>query len=580
VSHVERIDLVRRTHDIFCGLSGKSITLVASNPPGRTDTEHYVAVPIEDPDVVLIHRHEWSHIFFKSNLHARDAFMERYWTSLYAPENHRDEVENTVANICNALDDVRVNSLWRRLYPASADAISQRWARKLQPSLVDRATMDALPPYILSVDLGIEYPGTRSWGSVKRIIQHAVEMVRGRGYHAVLKAALYILEHVPQHYGIEEVLEPTAPGESVRTRRISRSKAVAQTDQARAAAFFAKAGKPLQSKFMDAHSTSNVDPDRERTRKMLRAVLGNGPSSDLEELIQEEQQEIETISTRLTASVPPSPSETLAKKSPSVQFVTLHSKDVVEQPLSEWDRRTVGSLRSMFMRLMDAKKRKRTDSGEVLDPQRYIDLMLGSGDPDIFIDDNRARGFSAVILVDMSSSMTRLWGAVSRACKMLALSMDFPFSHIEVWGFSGAMYTVMFKFEDTKKGYMPVSRGNDVWTLTPLHNALPVAINRALQLPGSPRHVFLVSDSDPQAGLDILGNTRGKLQQLVREAVAEGRKKKINIVPLVIGTKVPDPVLNVMYGARKWVRVEEEQEDLLHDMVDLVKKVFVNHLRR
>ena len=77
-THGEMLDLLRRRHEIYFGILNKDINLVAGAPPGVTDCETYIRVPFEDPEVALTHRHEWQHLFFKTNLRARALFVDRY----------------------------------------------------------------------------------------------------------------------------------------------------------------------------------------------------------------------------------------------------------------------------------------------------------------------------------------------------------------------------------------------------------------------------------------------------------------------------------------------------------------------
>ena len=85
----------------------------------------------------------------------------------------------------------------------------------------------------------------------------------------------------------------------------------------------------------------------------------------------------------------------------------------------------------------------------------YIDLLAGSGEGEVFEDEGVSKGFSALVLLDMSGSMESVWDDVSAACSVLARALKFPFSKFEVWGFNGNAdgKVFLYRFLDPEKGY-------------------------------------------------------------------------------------------------------------------------------
>ena len=188
-SRAEGLDILYRTHQIFCGIRGKDIVLLSNNPPGRTDTETFISVPIEDPEVQLIHSHEWQHIFFKSNLRARSAFAESYSESLKKrlPSLHQGAMENFIHLLVNGLDDIRVCSLWELIYPHSAFEVQERWKRIILGS--GRYQQDIIM-FLMGLGLGLDAQMDRSeWMRYKNVIKDAVEKVIRRGFPTCLLSA-------------------------------------------------------------------------------------------------------------------------------------------------------------------------------------------------------------------------------------------------------------------------------------------------------------------------------------------------------------------------------------------------------
>ena len=213
--HKQALDLVRQTHAIFVGLKGKDICLIGSDPPGKTDCETFIGLPLEDPDVDLIHKHEWMHIFFKTNLHARTLFVTQYTERLAhltgtsdQDKQWRDQTEKFLHTLANALDDLRVSSLWYRIYPYSAEKVRERWRRML----TGHATLaDDLIGYIMMLGLGMA-PRRSIWEKHEATFREACTLVEGSGFPAVLVATRLVVDAMLQD--ALDLLKPPPPAQA------------------------------------------------------------------------------------------------------------------------------------------------------------------------------------------------------------------------------------------------------------------------------------------------------------------------------------------------------------------------------
>ena len=577
----DEIELLRGRHEIFDGLSGKEMMLVSADPPGRTDTESYIAVPIEHPEAGVIHIHEWQHVIFKTKLHARDRFVGSYVEHIARQRERLDKrsVCDFVTLVANALDDLRVNSLWSVVWPGDAARVAARWQK-----LVAQSDPGSFVMHLMGMGLGL----TRlsPWRPYDELLREAAYRVYRHGYASVLTTTRWLLDQMLEVLPVEEMEEEETPSVSSPmspTRRLTRRRQPENVERVE------HGGRLLQrmlfqatkarNMLLDTHLPVSPDLDPEATGKLVQAAMGRVAADELDVLLNESRRDMNTIVATLRARTKPEdPQKALTRDLGTVHMRALDRHDVEELVLSPEDELLVDTLRSRFMQLMNLRGRKRSDSGGTLDPQRYMDLMLGSGESEIFLDERKTRGFSALLLSDMSGSMFSRWHTVSRACKVCAKSLSFPFSKLEVWGFSGTKEgeTVMYHFLESERGYFPTTHQPEAWGLTPLHVAIPVAVRRLRQMPGSVQHLFLVSDGDPQ---HMGATSSAALRESVARGVNEALRLGINVVVILIGNTLPDAAANRMFGSR-WVRISDNQEDFFHDLVRHVEKAFTSYLRR
>jgi hypothetical protein len=574
VSHKDRVDIMRKVHKIFCGLTGKELTLFAADPPGRTDTETYLSVPIEDQEVDVIHKHEWTHVLFGTDLYARAHFVELYLEERklkgLSPTSLQEDFIDMLAN---AVDDVRVHSLHEMVYPGSAERLKTRWERLLADGTKGNLTMRVIA---LGIDAAV-VPGS-NWDRFDPVILRALELVKRASYPTVLVATRIILDHVIGLLADEEVLQepgvPQAGGVRRMTKRkpYSNERAVVQMEKA-----------ALQSRgsalLFDTESPRALDRDTEKTRHVARTAMGLESDDALTQLLSSGMEEVQTLIRRLSSKlheIPPD--QDLLKGMHRTKIIHVATHDAEEFRLSERDSRLASELRRIFIKLIDQRTRARAEEGSHLDPERYIEFLHGQGDMEFFLEDRPAKGFDLIILLDMSGSMQQLWMTVSRAAKVAAVATKFPFSNVKVWGFSGDSTggTVIIDFEDPTKGYLPKKTIPEAWGLTPLHIAVPVAARQLAQMPGRMKHLLIVSDGNPQT---IGAQSNISLREQVRQDVVDASRRRIRVSTVLLGNTLPSSEADRMLGPKRWVRVGDNPEDLFFEMTDLVRTSFTNYLR-
>lgn len=130
--------------------------------------------------------HEWQHIIFKSDLAARKIFCEQYADQLLkqAPDVNRQELIGFLAMLTNAFDDIRVNSLWEKIYPGSAFAIWDRW--RFYTNRMGDATSRDFIPFVFAVAFGLPTDPQGELEPMRPIVDWAVKKVKYRGFANML----------------------------------------------------------------------------------------------------------------------------------------------------------------------------------------------------------------------------------------------------------------------------------------------------------------------------------------------------------------------------------------------------------
>lgn len=582
MEHKQKLDIMKRRHEIFVGLSKKDVVLVSADPPGRTDAQTYIAVPIEDPDVLIIHRHEWQHVFWKSNIHARRNFVIAYVQRLNAMGIGLDgplgeEAEEVVDLFCNALDDIRVNSLDRLIYPGSAADVDERWRRLIMSS---RGSSFALR--LIGLGAGLTAEETPGPTKFDHLLLEAIRRVQGRGFSAVLLTARWlldaiVLEVLPQ--GSPELPEESRLPAPAAYRKLYHPNS-GGIDKYKAKRNMGSLGISLKTAkvILDTREPPPLDEDPQRTLEASRTALEPLDHDAMMTHLDASEGEVRVVMSMLASAGErePNTDRELLSDLGKVEFRNLGPADVEPLILPFEDQRLVAEMRRHFSQLHEARRRRHGDAGS-LDAGRYVDYQMGQGDQDYFIDEKLGRGFKMLVLGDMSGSMGTRWHTLARAVKVAAEALDFPFSEIETWSFSGAHTgeTVIFRYEDPHIGFMPATHHKEAWGLTPLHIAVPIAVRRLRQMKGGTKHLLIVTDGMPQ---NVTPIPTAQLMNAVAKAVQDAGAAGIVVSALIIGSHVSTEDAFKMF-ANKWKRVPDTQADLFYDMTALVRATFSMYLR-
>lgn len=139
--------------------------------------------------------HEWQHIIFKSDLAARVVFCDQYADQLrkQMPTEAVDEIglSNFLHLLVNAFDDIRVNSLWEKVYPGSAMAIWERW--RYYTALMENKNTSFLA-YIFAVAFGVPTNPSGEFEPMRPVIEWALGQVRYRGFNNMLLIVRVVME--------------------------------------------------------------------------------------------------------------------------------------------------------------------------------------------------------------------------------------------------------------------------------------------------------------------------------------------------------------------------------------------------
>lgn len=130
--------------------------------------------------------HEWQHIIFKSDLALRRLFCAEYANQLskQAPHVDVDEIQNFLSLLVNAFDDIRVNSLWEKIYPGSANAIWARW-RNFVDAMGDSVNTSFLS-YIFAVAFQMPTDPQGEFEPLRPVVEWAAQKVKYRGFANML----------------------------------------------------------------------------------------------------------------------------------------------------------------------------------------------------------------------------------------------------------------------------------------------------------------------------------------------------------------------------------------------------------
>lgn len=157
--------------------------------------------------------HEWQHIIFKSDLAARKIFVDQYSDQLLkqAPGTDIDDLRKFLHLLVNAFDDIRVNSLWEKVYAGSAYAIWDRW-RWFTLRMEDQVNTSFLS-FIFAVAFQLPTDPQGEFAPMRPVIEWAVDKVKYRGFPNMLIDIKVVLDRCMGTLlaGMQQQPPPPAP---------------------------------------------------------------------------------------------------------------------------------------------------------------------------------------------------------------------------------------------------------------------------------------------------------------------------------------------------------------------------------
>ncbi len=138
--------------------------------------------------------HEWQHIIFKSDLAVMAIFCDQYAQQLLqeAPGVDKAEIIKFIHHVINAFDDIRVNSLWEKVYPGSAMAIWDRW--RYFVSQMGEHINTSFMAFLFAVAFNIPTNSQSEFEPVRPVIERAVQQVKYRGFNNMLLEVRVVLD--------------------------------------------------------------------------------------------------------------------------------------------------------------------------------------------------------------------------------------------------------------------------------------------------------------------------------------------------------------------------------------------------
>lgn len=142
--------------------------------------------------------HEWTHIYFKSDLILRKLFVDQLLAELKRlyPQvdwaHYNGPMEEFLHLTVNAWDDIRVNSLQEKVRAGSAERLWARWTRilKSKPEFVEQS----FPHYVMACAMGIPTKPDGQFAPLRPTLEYAGYYVRYRGMANMLVVVRWALD--------------------------------------------------------------------------------------------------------------------------------------------------------------------------------------------------------------------------------------------------------------------------------------------------------------------------------------------------------------------------------------------------
>lgn len=572
----ELIAAAVKTVDIFAGLTDRKLWLKETNSIPRTDG-YAIWLDFNDQYFYQILEHELFHIYFKSEPEAKVAFITT-WGRLITTVASRNGVEldqrrlgRLLDFIVNIIEDYRVNSCGKRVYPGSV-SILRNVERNRMLEAMGRGVSphQSIPTLFAFVFVGIQLDPGGQYDKIIPMLKEALDKVEGRGPDATYLVSKWLVKRI-----LGEIIQSKGEPESA----ASRSRALLDLIQ----------DGFVPDDLWDAHN--DVQPPQfstksgsakadELVRRMLEASLKD---EDLEGALSQTEEEMEALVEKIRATFRKQMTEDQWLRREADGAIRFHDITRADAghvaPLCAHDSSTVKRLRSLFMRVMGKRRASLEDSGAEVDLSALIEHRTTKRPMAIFKHEQSGRGFKSLILIDRSSSMSGdRTEQAERACRITNRALKFPSVSSVTWGFQSKQdgQVDITRFEPGMEVFTTTK--SDVGGGTPLHLAVHVAV-RALLEGTEQKQLFVITDGHPshstRHGKDL--GTR-QLMEEVRDEVEYARRHGVNVTVVLLGDDVPDKHLRLMFGSpRYWRRISTDTFGV--DLVRLVSSSFLSYLR-
>ena len=551
----DRLRLMYKRHDLYCNITGTQISLEASDGLNCTDCKNRILIVLTEPGADLAHRHEWQHIFFKSDPNAGAELADYYLRLVGCPSERFAKESGFIRLLVNALDDIRVNELWRKIFPSSAEEIADRWTRLL---IIRLANKIPLPLPLALIAMYLHLPARLDMPSLSDAC-HRVCRLLGLRLDDLSKAVLSVQE--PESPGFDHCLLATR---HLLDRIYSLENTCRTFDD----------GVPLEDRvWSDLESTSSLTSAELRLAKervdLVCKFHSNPFHSDDAIDFNDRRKNWMAIGDRQIKAI--------IKQLQALSPIQLNPLVKVRQSLASQRRHVSTSredyelaiqLRRELRRVQDHRQIVRSSSGSQIDVQACINLYCGGGDQDIFSQEERSPGFYGLLLIDMSSSMKPFWETISRTAAVLTQALKDPHIQLEVWGFQSDKKTVITKFHDLEEGLC--IKEEDLMGGTPIARVFHEVSEHLSINTNRRKNVFLITDGYPNVDLD--GSSLRALTSTIKE---RDRLSKIaTLHTLLLGTEV---VGQELFSGPRTIHLLKP-EDLERVLVRMVRQPLLSSL--
>ena len=637
-----------KTVDIFCGVTGKNITLQHSNDPASVDEYHTIHVDLTQGQLSYGWvEHELSHILFESDNLAMASFCQNYTAQILAaikdynktnPSSEPLTVSDQTLfrmlySLGNILEDNRVNSLWRLLYPGSHHRLMERRRFITPKNYPDpNESVVAMAVWLLS---GLEVQAQAPMMGVKPVLVTALAAVERCEPHVTYLVLRWMLNKtIDALVALAAGRTPWLPDSGVQVKVMPNSKALDTKEALSPRATGEDPDKtvetteegPVEAQLAPALKMAPEDRGSalDRVQALQRFVAmapitmdaagmmdfqygGGAYGDDKTPVVINAQETLAWVANVLDAdSVVDILSESKQKMDAMIQktltkihefeskedylkqylkarieFTDVSASMVVpSKPLVRADLDLVRKLRASFYKVMGRTRYALQESGNGVDTQALLERMM-TGEPlPCFRQEERGRGFRAIILVDRSESMLKEKTLLAeRASRILWRALKYPFVDLQVWGFqsneSGKVSITRF---DPKADSFRWKDGV-VAGRTPIHLAIPLAAHELETTREYSKHMFVVTDGMPNfINSNKIRFNEQTLMGWTRDEVKSARRKGIGVSSVIIGSDVGNDKATFMFGGPSHWKMVPDQTKLMSGLVGVVTQAFSRYL--